>query len=189
MSYKKKDTDELEISHSFQEADRISFAEAVRILLSVAFGVGYIDILSQNLVAGSIQIMAQFFYLVTGVISLYMLSTVRQAKQDKMGSYQELAYYYINSRAIIFIISIQYGLLLLVSASIALHFSSKQIVSLFTNVLPGQLKEKVLNFCVVGVITLFFLLPVSQYIDFQKFKKCTKVLIGALSLAFLLLFA
>lgn len=178
---------ELEISTSFDEAERITFAEAVRILLSVAFGVGYIDILSQNLVGGSLQIMAQFFCLVTGVISLYMLSTVKQAKQNKMGSYQEIAYYYLNSRSIIFIFSVQYGLLLLTFASFALYFSSKQIARMLTAVLADAGRDYVLDLCIVAAITLFYLLPLSQYLNFQKFKRLTMVLIGAILLAFLLL--
>lgn len=62
----------------------------------------------------------QFFNLFIGIITCYMLSKVKREHMNKLGSYQEIAYFFTKSRAIIFIISIQYCILPLSLSAYAL---------------------------------------------------------------------
>ena len=80
------------ISEKLMEASRISYFEAILILISVAFGVGYISVMQTK---GS----TIYFYMIginfiCGALSCYMLNEVKKAQNNKLGSYHEIAYYY-----------------------------------------------------------------------------------------------
>lgn len=56
------------------------------ILISVAFGVGYISVF--NTIKDNDRLIgAEWFNLVLGIISCYMLCDVKQIKDNQMGSY------------------------------------------------------------------------------------------------------
>lgn len=109
------------ISRDLGEAERIGYLEAIFVLISIAFGVGYIDVFrADNVGFQTFPVVIQFINLVIGLVSVYMLSSAKQVHLNKLGSYQEIACYYFRSRSLIFIISFQYGVVLIFTAAYAL---------------------------------------------------------------------
>lgn len=68
---------------------------------------------------------------VVGIISVVMLSKVKKAYQNKMGSYQELAYYFTQSRSLILVISFQVSLSLLVTSGYCFFFVTRFICDFY----------------------------------------------------------
>ena len=76
------------------EAGRISFTEAVLILISIAFGVSYISVLS-SFNGNSLMFYMLLYNFIFGVVSCYMLTQAKRAHFNKLGSYHEIVYYYV----------------------------------------------------------------------------------------------
>lgn len=117
------------IDPQVSQAAWLSYAEAIAILFSVGFGIGYISIakdLFSDLTPMS-YILPLLFYMGIGFICIYFLSDVKKEHKNKMGSYQEIAYYYVKNRSIIFAISTLYMIDTLLLCVIALHKASLAI--------------------------------------------------------------
>lgn len=76
------------------EANRISYGEAISILLSIGLGVSYMEIFSNLDYNVNCTIGALTLNLGIGLIAVYMLYDVKEEHKNKLGSYQELAYYF-----------------------------------------------------------------------------------------------
>jgi hypothetical protein len=115
------------IAEETAEAERISKLEAVCILISIAFGVGYINVVQNNHTDPNYlpyELLINFMF---GIISCYMLSEAKKAHSNKLGSYHEIAFYYFKDRTVIYVICFQYGVTLLYLSSYALQFISGSV--------------------------------------------------------------
>lgn len=177
------------ISTTFNEAEKLTYSQAVLILLSIAVGIGYVDVLKSSTKDSGMLIGIQLYCLITGLLSCYMLSQVKEAHQNKLGSYQEFAFYYMRDRSIILIICFTYGLLLISFSAFALKFSSEQL-SWILCAFMGNLDESSLNWVFYSIllfITFAMVFPFSWYLNYQNFRLLTVILISSLALAFLFL--
>ena len=57
-----------------------------------------------------------------GLVTIYMLLDVKKF-EDQLGSFQEVAYYFTQDRALILLIGIQFGVFCLVFSSHCMYFS------------------------------------------------------------------
>lgn len=118
---KSKDSDVTLISPYTQEAERINYCDALCILISIAFGVGYLGVFSIEDEKYT-PIILLFINLVVGILSVLMLSKVRKEYSNKMGSYQELAYYFSEQTTVIYVISFQCSISLLVTCGYSFQY-------------------------------------------------------------------
>ena len=98
-------------------------------MISIGYGVGYIDVLSQ--VDGNpitIMIMLVLTFLM-GLVSVFILYDVKQQHKNKLGSYQELIYFFTKDRSLVFLVSVIYLINYMNLSGYALNYSSKQICS------------------------------------------------------------
>lgn len=72
-----------------------------------------------------------------GVTSCLLLSKVRKAYQNKLGSYQEIAYYYIQQRTIILVISLQVSISLLATSAYSFQYCVR-FISAFIEIQTNQ---------------------------------------------------
>ena len=75
------------ISDELAEGKRLSYTESIFILISVAFGVGYVDVFSSNQNNYTSSLGASFTNLLIGIISVYMLADIKANHKNKLGSY------------------------------------------------------------------------------------------------------
>jgi len=67
------------ISPVIHEAERISYKDAIFILLSVSFGIGYLDIFNKNdMTFNYYPLILQSFNLIIGITTCFMLSKVKR---------------------------------------------------------------------------------------------------------------
>ena len=81
------------------------------VLLSVAVGIGYISINSfyiKDPKFYDVPIITCAFNALFGYFSIYLLLDAKRLEQ-KLGSFQEMAYYFTQDRAFIMLIGAQYG--------------------------------------------------------------------------------
>lgn len=76
------------------------------------------------------------------MISIYMLQVVKKENQNKLGTYQEIAYFYIKDRSVIMFISSIYMLLGLVLSAYAINASSKLISTYFARFFFENMEEE-----------------------------------------------
>ena len=186
-----KSTRSLKISPSLQEAGRISYLDAMLILLSVAFGVGYLDLFDevQNESIQIYPIVLQLVNLVVSTTACFMLCKVKEAHYNKMGSYQEISYYYKGDRTFIFVISLHVSISLLITAAYGFQFCT----SFFTEFIAFQADSIDFNdpplwlYAVVGAAISLALFPYSLAQNYQRFGKLTYIIVTLITLCFVLI--
>jgi len=107
----------------YEEGRRLSYKEAFFILISITLSYGYIQISSFYINNPSfyiIPILTCILNAVFGYISIYMLIDARSL-QDRLGSFQEMAFYFTEDRALIMVIGFQYGLFCLMLCSYCIN--------------------------------------------------------------------
>lgn len=111
-------------AHSLEVvASRITANEALLILLAVALGVGYLEtsgFYMEYPIFFLFPINATIANIVFGLISVHMLIEVYRFTEGRLGSLQEVAYYFTGDRSLIMMIGVQYGIFCLAMAAYCL---------------------------------------------------------------------
>ena len=119
-------------AHSLEVvASRISPCEALLILLAVALGIGYLEtsgFYMEHPIFFLYPIITAVMNTVFGLISVHMLIEVYRFTEGRLGSLQEIAYYFTGDRSIIMMIGVQYGLFCLVMAAYCLSMTVDYII-------------------------------------------------------------
>ena len=92
----------------YEEARRLTPTEAFLILISVAVGIGYVQVSSFYIRDPWFYIyptLTCIFNLLFGYLSVYLLLDAKALK-EQLGSFQELAYYFTSDRAWIMLIGL-----------------------------------------------------------------------------------
>ena len=88
----------------------------------MGFGVGYIEVTKVDS-SWQILLSIQVFILISSLASVAILNYIKKDHKNKLGSYQELFYFYSIDRSIIFLISFVYSTVLLSTSAYCLNFS------------------------------------------------------------------
>ena len=180
----------LNIRAEINQEEAVKFKEAILILLSVAFGIGYVDVHQLYLTDMYFLIGLQLFFVSTGLIAVYLINDVKSEFEDHLGSYQELFYYFTHDRSFIYILSAQYTILLVLICSFAMYFVCSHLAMILTALLQENREFRTFGLLYIAIVFLLcftVVLPSSYFLNFQKFKRLTKILIGSLTLAVILL--
>ena len=170
------------ISTSLEQANRISYGEAVATLISIGFGISYLDVISE-LDIGWIKVtFALTFNLLMCMISVYMLYSVKSDHKNKLGTAQELLYLYTKDRSLIFMMSSVQVVLCCCLSAFALNFTSIKISFYICKIF--QLDDEGWKFylidgaVVILIGSIIYLFTLIQ--DYQNYKRLTVVLISAI---------
>jgi len=157
------------VAKNFGHANKISYWEAYSILISVAFGVGYTNVIEGgSLRKAYLPLSLQYANLIAGIISCYLLSNVKKMRKGKMGSYYEYIQYFTQDRALVFVISTLYTVSLVSSAAFALYLSATQVTMIFTRRVDGVDKEFEWIFRTVLMIEGAIIYPFCRFKNFQS---------------------
>ena len=176
------------ISRYINEADRISYGEAVSILLSIGFGVSYMDIFALLDYNVDCTIIGLTLNLVIGIAAVCMLYDVKQEHKNKLGSYQEIAYYFTRDRSLIFSISLIYVFESFTTSSYAFYYSTNHIYDLIVyHTMAGEEPSEFDSLWIYAVILIALaaaIFPLTAYQNYQNYKKLTYLLLGSFAMAF-----
>lgn len=122
---------------------------------------------------------------VMGLVSIYMLYDVKQQHKNKLGSYQELIYFFTKDRSLVFVVSIVYLIHYMNLSGFALNYSSKQICSFLYRFFFAKevYTDDIiwLNITVICVVALL-MLPFTVFQDYQNYSKLTYILAGCIAM-------
>lgn len=123
-----------------EEGKRLSTVEAFLTMFSVAIGIGYAQL--SNFFIRSPEfyfypIVTVFVNMLFGYFSIYMLVDAFKVK-NRVGSFQEMAYFFTNDRTYIMIIGLQYAFNSIVVSSFSLSKISEYVSFLLTTFFWGD---------------------------------------------------
>ena len=125
--------------------------------------------------------------LVTGLTAVYMLYDVKQQHKNKLGSFQEVAFYFTRDRSLIFIISIIYILENVGICAYAFYYSSNYIFEQIFRILYQhnyiESDGKFWLYSLVLALLALLIYPQTVKQNYQNYGQLSRVLILAIAVA------
>eukprot|EP00347_Sterkiella_histriomuscorum_P017400 403349521 len=179
-----------------ESGERLSTKQAISILLSISFGVGYLFLpLSFFVLHSWISLFLLFFNFVSGIIAVYMLMDVRA--QIPLGTYQEIAYYLSRNRGDIITISIIFLLFFGVNCAMylqllgnfTLQFITLTIKSIQHKDYTHDSSDEMYWWSIYAIIIAeaLIVLPLCRVLNYQKFKVLAYPIMATIIMVFLCL--
>ena len=169
----------------YEEGNRLTFYQALCILLSVGVGVGYVQL-------GNFYITNPSFYwypvvtcivtLLFSLLSVYLLLDAYKL-QNKLGSFQEMAYYFTQDRAAIMIIGFQYGVFCVCMASFCFSNTAFWMIDVIYELTKKQfiMDNYTYMYWATLVVTGWFYYQLSLVQNYQNYQIYAYVICGSMA--------